>query len=239
MSKAKKKIPEINVFNRLGHVWTNLNFLGLVLYPEGGRAAPRTWGFWFLWNTVAAIIITAGLVWLGLKPLLEKLETEAWPQVPDFELTVIDGLLTTNLPEPYVIYEDEETLVVIDTAETQYTEAVLKNYDGGLFVNAEKLVGKEDSGEYRSFYFAEFGEDFAFTRQDIENFWQESQSVLFGIGLSVVFVLVWLWLCVWRLLTAVWWALVFWGVGNLYGLKDWSFGRRLRTIFSFYIFIQC
>ncbi len=228
--------PKVNVWSRMGHVWTNLSFLKTVLYPENGKAVSRTWIFWFTWNTIAAVILTIGVWFTFTQSVVSWIENEWWSTVPDFEAQVEDGVFSINLPQPYVVFDDlGEALVVIDTQQVEYNEDSLKGYPGGLVVTAEKFIGKKQTGEYQEVYFSEFEENITFTKADIETFWYGAKPRLIGVAIGFIFVGLWFVLCIWRLLTAAWWALVFWLIGLMASTSEWTYGKSYLSVLNFYV----
>jgi len=205
-------IPKINVWARMAQVWTNPNFIQTVLYAEKEKAVSRTWVFWFVWNSLISVVATVAIWFLLAQNWVNWLENDWWNTVPEFEASVTDGVLSTNLPEPYIIYEDEEFIAVIDTQEITFSEASLEDYAGGLVVTADKMVVREDTGEYRSFNFSEIEEDFSFTKMDVQNGYYSVKPTLLSFAVGFMFVCIWIWLSLIRLISAAWWALVFWGV---------------------------
>ena len=229
-------LPKINVWARMGYVWTNLSFLKTVFYPEQDKAVSRTWVFWFTWNTIAAVILTIGVWFTFAQSAVSWVENEWWITVPDFEAQIEDGVFSTNLPQPYVIFEEAgEALVVIDTAELEYNEESLKGYQGGVVITASEFIAREETGEYRKFSFSEVEEDFTFTKADMETFWYAAKPRLIGVAIGFIFVGLWFVLCIWRLLTAAWWALVFWIIGLMASTPEWTYGKSYLSVLNFYV----
>ncbi|NCP66754.1 DUF1189 domain-containing protein [bacterium] len=230
-------IPKINVWARMAQVWTNPNFIQTVLYAEKEKAVSRTWVFWFVWNSLISVVATVAIWFLLAQNWVNWLENDWWNTVPEFEASVTDGVLSTNLPEPYIIYEDEEFIAVIDTQEITFSEASLEDYAGGLVVTADKMVVREDTGEYRSFNFSEIEEDFSFTKMDVQNGYYSVKPTLLSFAVGFMFVCIWIWLSLIRLISAAWWALVFWGVGVLAKIPDWSYGKSYLSVLNFYVIV--
>lgn len=228
-------IPNVNVWARMGHVWTNLNFIKTVLYPEKDKVVSRTWIFWFVWNTILAVVLSVAVWFVFAQSGIKWIENEWWSTVPDFQAQVEDGVFSTNLPQPYVIFEEAgEALIVIDTDETVYSEESLRDYRGGLVVTANEMIAREETGEYRIVNFSEFEANLAFTKADVATFWYASKPTFIGIAIAVVFVGLWFWLCVLRLISAAWWALVFWSIGAMASIPNWTFGKSYLSVLNFY-----
>lgn len=230
----KTNPPKLNVVSRLAQVWTNFNFIKLVLYAEREQAVGQTWKFWFFWNTIFVLIVCVGLFFI--RPVvLEHIDNSVWPLIPEFELEITNGRLSTNLDEPFVIPFEDQGIFILDTQEVAYTAEALKSYPQGVFVNAEGLVAKEADGKIETIGFDEFEENVRLSRTQLGQMWGDSRFsiynwMIFGFGL-----ILWLWFCLFRLLTAVWWALVFWAYGSAWGIKDWTFGRSYLSVLNFYI----
>lgn len=229
------EIPKLNVWHRMIHVWTNPSFIKTILFSEQGKAVSRTWSFWFVWNSLFAVVGTVAVWFLVAQPGLNWLEKEWWNTVPAFEAQLTDGVFSTNLPEPYIIYEDEEFLAVIDTQQREYREEILANYSGGILVTAEKVVVRENTGEYRSFNFSKVEDNFSFTKADLEMGYYKTKPTLLGTGIGMVFAALWFWLCLLRLISSAWWALIFWGIGLLSKVNGWTYGKSYLSVLNFYV----
>lgn len=229
------ELPKVNVWNRMLHVWTNPSFIKTVLYCEQEKAVSHTWVFWFVWNSLFAVAGTVAVWFLFAQPGITWLEKDWWSTVPAFEGQVIDGVFSTTLPEPYIVYQDEEFLAVIDTQQVEYTEAILANYAVGVLITADKMIVREDTGEYRSFNFSEAEEDFKFTKADFESGYYSAKSMLVAFGVGIAFVSIWFWLCLLRLISSAWWALIFWGVGRMLKVPHWTYGKSYLSVLNFYV----
>jgi hypothetical protein len=230
-------VPDVNVLSRMRHVWTNPGFIKTVLLPEKDKAVSRTWIFWFAWNSFFALVGAIAVWFLLIQSWVTWLEEDWWNTVPAVEAQVEDGVFSTNLPEPYIVYQDEDFIAVIDTQETQYSEASLADFRGGAVVTADKIVMREETGEYRSFNFSEAEEDFAFTKSDLENGYYGLKPRLMGLVFAFLLVGMWVWLCLLRLVSAVWWALVFWAVGSMAKIPDWTFEKSYLSVLNFYVIV--
>ncbi len=234
--KNKDVIPTLNVWSRMLAVWTNASFLKHILYAEKDKAVSRTWFFWFVWNSLFAMVGTVAVWFLFAQAWVTWLEEEWWSTVPAFEAQIEDGVFSTNLPQPYVIFDEpSEALVVIDTEQVAYTEESLSAYPGGLFLTADKFVGKKDTGEYQEYYFNELEEDVFFSKADVEKGYFAAKPRLLVLASIVVFVGIWIWLCLFRLISAAWWALLFWGVGAMAQVPGWTYGKSYLSVLNFYV----
>lgn len=228
-----KKTKPTNFFNRIIPVWSDPNFLKNTILKQDDTGT--TFGFWFFWNTILAIGATITLWFFGHTWIADT-ERELIPSIPEFEFTLENGQLSTNLPEPYVIEEANQGIFVLDTQETTYDESVLQSYPAGAFINSEKAVIKESTAEYQTIYFAEFAElEGTLDKQQTLAFWEEIKPqvyfwiwILAGVG-------IWLFLCVFRMITAIWWAFIFWAIGSMFKIPQWSFGNSYLAVLNFYI----
>jgi hypothetical protein len=234
-SKNMDDVPSVNLWQRMLQIWTNTAFIKTVIYPEKDKTVGRTWLFWFVWNTLIAIGLTV-LVWfVFLLPGVTWVEDEWWNTVPDFEVAVNEGVFSTNLPQPYILYNDpNDALVVIDTEALEYSEASLVDYPGGVVISADKIVVKDETREYRSVLFSEFEEDVSLTKNQTEMFWYESKTNLMAWAAVFIFIGMWVWLCLFRLLTALWWAWIFWSLGALAKVPNWNFTKSYMSVLNFY-----
>ena len=232
---SPKEYP--NIFTRFFYAWGNPHFLEKTVMKE--KTSGRTWGFWFFWNTILTLTITVGLWTLSLSPIAE-LEKEAQASLPEFTAEMKDGTLSTDLPEPYVLHEQKEgetTLFVIDTKTQTYNQESLANYEVGLIIKSDRVIIKEQAAEYKTIAFNEFGEeniDFTLTKATMFDAWEEYKTAIIATLFTIFGVFLWIFLALIRLITALFWALIFWAAGSLAKIKGWSFGKSYLSVLNLY-----
>lgn len=219
----------LNVFNRALAIWKP-DFLSVLVAEK--RSKP-TWAFWFLWNTIFTLFITVMFVIFLQKSTME-LENEWWPTIQDFEITLDDGVLSTNLNEP-IVFDEEAFIFVLDTQEKEYDQSVLDTASSGIFINGDRFIAK-DGDKYKTteFPFSEIKENFTFTKSDATDWYEEYKGRIKTYVIVFAAIGIWFFLAIFRLLSAVWWALLAWAAGSIFKIKDWSFGTSYLLILNLY-----
>jgi hypothetical protein len=228
-SLMKAHTRTLNVFSRFGSIWTPKFFSTLMAEKRSGP----TWGFWFLWNTIFAVIITVALSFF-LSKELNEFEKEAWAEIPDFEIQLENGKLSIDKLEQPFFWEDENAVFVVDIEKKSFDESVLDKYQQGFYLTADKFVGKKNQFETQEFAFSEIEENFSFSRTDAQNWLDENRGTIKTIISIATFIGLWFVFAIWRLLTALWWALMFWVVGLIAGIKGWNFGSAYLAVLNLY-----
>ena len=226
-----------NLFTRFFYAWGSPHFLENTVMKE--KTSGRTWGFWFLWNTILTLIIIVG-AWAISLFAMPELQEEVQSALPEFTMEMKDNILSTDLPEPYVIHEEtqsDSTLFVVDTKGETYTQESLSAYNSGAIIKAYEIILKEGPGEYKTIPFSELGEEpinFTFTKGNLFEVWEEYQGLALAIIFAIFGVILWIFLALIRLAIALWWALVFWAVGSLVKIKDWGFEKSYLSVLNLY-----
>ena len=83
--------------------------------------------------------------------------------------------------------------------------------------------------------FSEFEEDLIINQTSIENWHDEIRSKIFGLAFGFIFFVLGIFLSIWRLITAIWWAFLFWVVGLIAGIKNFNFGTSYLAVLNLYI----
>lgn len=206
-----------------------------------------SWKFWWLSNTILAVIFTVGLAVFG-HVFVTRFADEQLAQVSaDAAITFENAQLsTTGIPDPIIWAPEEDFVVVLDTTGETYTPEVLAEYEDGLFVSRDFLVTKDDGVQSIEQPYSEFiskikeGEGFdetafdpttwTITKTHVVGFFD---SMLWKIELGLaIFVLfgVWTFFAIVRLMWAAFWGLVLWGVGAAAGLKNWEFEHAFSVM---------
>lgn len=201
-----------------------------------------SWGFWFVSNTLIAalgtIVITAFVV-----PMMHVFLTTTLPrEMPAFEATIEKGKLSTTLPEPYeksfTFGEKKNEIfpIVIDTQRVKYDEEKLATAAAGVYVFDDRVVMREMNGKMETHLFSEFGnETVHVTKADIEQLLTRVAPMLAGIVTVVVAIGLWLWLAVFRLISAVMWALILFVAGRVFLSEKirFDFGTSYLAVLHF------
>ncbi len=219
-----------NVFVRTIAVWTPSFITNLIAEKRSGP----TWLFWFFWNILISAALAGLLIW-GVNSFSDIFFNKAWPtfneKIDDFELEIKDGELITSFKEPITLI-DGDIAFVLDTQQKEYTPAVLDDFKQGVFITKNKIIHKENF-RTQEVSFSEF-EGFKLTKHDLEIFAKESYPDVKNIVLTSLVIILFLFLCIFRLLTALIWALIFWVVGIMWGVKKWNFGTAYLAVLNLY-----
>lgn len=204
------------------------NFFQIV---QKEKPAKTLWGAWFFWNTLLSLVLTGLSLW-GLQVLFQDLETEFWPQVPEFNFVFEDHkLVSTGLEEPFRFeFKDDagvEGAFIIDLAGDQYDESSLKVFDVGVLVNQNEItVYEAEKRKSQTVPFQEFPEleNANFTKQDAQNLLAEVKPMILGVLSIVLLGFIWFFFCVLRLIWIAVMAFLFWILGKTAQVKDLTYG---------------
>ncbi|MDH3325048.1 MAG: DUF1189 domain-containing protein, partial [Candidatus Peregrinibacteria bacterium] len=217
-----------NIFTRPIAIWKQ-NFLANLIKEK--KSSP-TWGFWFFWNSVFTILIVIFLALTGYVFINKTIEKD-FPKLPDFTIDIVDGKLSTNLEEP-INFEDDNIKFILDTKEIKYNESSLANFETGVFINSEKIVIKEDKYKKQEIPFTEFEEDFHLTKDDTKTWLIENKKSIITTLSIMGSIFIWLFINIFRLLTALWWGLLLMIIGKISDIKNLNFGTSYLAILNLY-----
>lgn len=226
-----------NFLIRLWHVWANFRFLKNILTQE--KTSGKTWAFWFFWNSAFALVFTVALYFFGVK-FADSFVLEQMEQVPaDLEFTMKDGFLRSNMEEPLIIQE-EGTTIAIDLKKQKFSEDNLPGTEG-LFIFEDRFISQRGV-KREEVIFADIvaqnpelsGQEFTIDKATAKNFWQENKTTIYNYATVLAFIFIWIWLCLIRLLAALWWALIFWLYAKIWGIQNFDYGTSYLSVLSFY-----
>ncbi len=181
------------------------------------RAARRRVGSAILFFAVFGLVI-ASLQTLGLiRGLVQGgLEIRRAFEAGDFpEITISGGVAEVSGPQPRILIDDPQVLVVLDTT-GQYTEIDRRRYASGFLLTRTTLVVLNQQGQYQEIALSDLQtmldtDPIVINGETATNYW-----TIFAVIFSVV---AWLFLAVWNLLVRIAYlgviALAFWGVAAL------------------------
>jgi len=172
--------------------------------------------------------------------------------IRNFEIELHDNQLTlTNIPDPAVIVFDEDTetatlkdsardiskyapVIIIDTKGDKFDPNVATNFDQGAFLFGDQIIIREGKkAETTTIYFADIGENFVLNYDIIKNHSGDLKYTIFYWVLGLLALFGYLFLAGVRLLSALLWGLLFWGIGSLIQIKDWTFEKSLMAVLHF------
>lgn len=227
-SAAKPQSPVSGCLNELG--WLGAGFVmpcaSLMLYR---RAARRRviWAalFFLLFSLVLTTLTTINIgtaMFSARKDIQQVFDTGEMP-----EITIRDGVATTDAEQPLVLLDEERTIIMIDTDST-YRQIDRSRYDRGILLTSHSLHLLDNNGRYQEMRLRDlneaFGNPIIINADSVNRFW---------IGFSAIAtVLVFFALVVWNTLVRFMYvtmlALVIWGAISLFR-RDTGFGLVLNT----------
>ena len=191
----------------------------------------QTWKFWFLSNTIFTLIITV-VASFGIYKFINESANYLQTKYPDAEISVKDGKISTaGLQEPVYVKNKDNSIFVLDTKGEKYDASVLNDVSSGVFISANKIYNKKNPVEIQQYDLSQIKNNFTFTQNDIqENIWRLKLAIIL-----MVFVFAWIYLNAFRLVSALWWALIFWILGLIMRVKEMNFAKAYFAILNFYI----
>lgn len=195
-----------------------------------------------LWYWTKYVLFVAGLVWAVVAgmlayyaPQLPRLLTQYLPQL---ELTVSGGRVTSQTAQPFV-WGDRDFALVVDTAGKV---ADLDPYQAGALILADRIVAKAADGQIRVYQLKDT-DNFSFAKEKVVDWVSRYRGLILTAGLLVAAAAVALggavyWL--FQLLSLVVWAALFWLVARLLkrsvtymdGLKMATYAAVLPLLFG-------
>lgn len=207
------------IIQRTKSVWKS-DFLALFIESEN-KSHKITWLFWIVTGLIAATIWTLSVTYFVNNAF--PIVTEGIEQnIPDgAQLSVMDGILSIEgIEQPYVIEGDEDgSVLIIDTEGVAYSPESLDAYTAAVLVTKEGIYQKEDLVRSREFSFAE-AKDFTYSKEQLMALVERSRSMI-TIGMAIgIFLAMTLNFIVFRLLGALWWALLLMLIAMFFGMKE-------------------
>jgi hypothetical protein len=145
----------------------------------------------------------------GMDELRAGLESAEIPEV-----TIANGRATVDAPQPYVLFDQEGTLAVLDTTGT-YTLADVSRYDVAFILTEYTLIMKGDDGDIQEAPLSElnavFGDPIVVNEETIASFVQTFLAAFSVIAVISIF----LWAVFGNLFYVVAIGLVYWGIASL------------------------
>ena len=148
--------------------------------------------------------------------------------LPDFDIEISQGKLSTSLEDPRV-FSTESEIIVLDTKQVAYTPEVLAGYDYGLFVTETglRLKAQEEQVDLE-LQFKDF-EDQVWSKDRLFAYWDKHETqylIWLCLAVGLVFALT---IIGFGLVFCLGGALVTWGIGLAMSLPDWPFYKNLAA----------
>lgn len=220
------------IIQRAKGVWKS-DFLHLFVTSEK-KSHKITWLFWIVTGLIAATIWTLSVTYF-VHTAFPKVIDSVNQHIPDgTKLSIVDGTLSIEgIAQPYVIEgAGDGSVLIIDTEGATYSPGNLDAYTEAVLVTKDGIYQKEDHVRSREFSFAE-AKDLTYTKDQLMALIDRSRSMI-TVGMAVgIFLAMALNFIVFRLLGALWWALILMLMAMLFGMKE-KFSMYYFAVLNFY-----
>ena len=172
--------------------------------------------------------------------------------IPDPMIVVITEGQNEEDPEIFTFVDSfdaidaktDEMVFVLDTKEHFATLADTQNFKNAIFLLHDKFIiktvenGKTEVMAFDEILSESLKEDAEFSLPftlNVDSF-SELKEVLSGVFfviLLVVFSLAYLFLAGFRLVSTLFWTLIFWAIGAIFKIKEWSFEKSFMAMLHF------
>ncbi|MEA3339709.1 MAG: DUF1189 family protein [Chloroflexota bacterium] len=227
-STAEQQSPVYGCLSELG--WLGAGFVmpcaSLTFYRRAARRKVIWAALFFLFFSLVITSLTTVAVGKTMfsvrQDIRRAFDTGGMP-----EITIRDGVATVDAEQPLVLFDEQRTIIMIDTNST-YRQIDRSRYSQGLLLTSHSLHLLDNNGRYQEIRLsdlnAEFGNPIIVSADAVNKFW---------IGFSAVTtVLAFLALVVWnalgRFVYLTMLALAIWGVISLFR-RNTGFGQVLST----------
>lgn len=229
MKKNKKKAhKKLTIFSRFIYILTHFDFLKILIKEKNSK---NTWQFWFFWNSVFALILTFSLFFS-----VYSWEKNNFSKIPDFKFAIINGELSTNnIKDPLFIENPKESMIfVLDTTGKTFGVDILEKQKLAIFINKNAFFIKTiEAGQKKiqKIAFNSLKNDYLIEKSS----WPSVKNKVYAFFISFCFLFFWTSLSLFRLLTAFFWAFLFWFIGFFLKIKDLTFMKTYLAVLNFSI----
>lgn len=180
----------------------DLNY-GSVVIKNSLSHAIWNWFKYVLGIGIGGLVIgVSALVYFT--PQIPKFLSE---KLPDINLTLKDGKVSTNIPEPYV-WGDKNMALIINT---KGTVDDLREYKIGVLILKDKIVAKQES-ETKLIDLSEFKDEASLSKEMIVSWTQNNKVWLLVVGLAmliIIEVILGIMYLIWQVFSFLFWSLAF------------------------------
>lgn len=170
--------------------------------------------------------------------------------IRNFEVEIVGGdLVTRNLPDPAIIGFGEdienpqiqttaeglqwaEFVILLDSRGKKFDEKIADTFPSGFFVFGDQIIVK-DGTEYNKLPFSDIDTHVVLNYQVIKDGAEAIKGSVAFIALIILFFGLYFTLVITRLISALWWGLVFWGVGAIAKIDNWNFEDSFFAVLHF------
>lgn len=101
--------------------------------------------------------------------------------VPDMEIQITDGKLSSNVPQPLILGDDNFKFIL----NTQGSDQDLDKINSGILVLSDRVLFK-DQGQTQTFNLSEMGQDVKVDKKMVIDWLNANRGMILSIGLAVV-----------------------------------------------------
>jgi len=221
-----------NIIQRAKGVWKP-DFLSLFIESEN-KSHKITWLFWIVTGLIVAVIWTLSITYFVHRAFPDVIDGID-QNIPDgTHLSIVDGELSIEgIEQPYIVEgEGDGSVLIIDTKGATYSPGSLDAYTSAVLVTKDGVYQKEDKVRSREFSFAE-AKNFTYSKEQLMELIERSRSMI-TVGMAIgIFLVMTVNLLVFRLLGALWWALLLMIIAMLFGMKE-KFPTYYFAVLNFY-----
>ncbi|PID51843.1 MAG: hypothetical protein CR972_05050 [Candidatus Moraniibacteriota bacterium] len=228
------------VFQRFVDIW-KMDFLAKFVSGEG-KDTKITIYFWFVSNFFLVIVFVCSFCFysIGFKSAITTWISENVPE--NAKISVSKGQLSTeNIDEPFfreIKAENtensdynESVAFLIDTHLQSYDIALLDEYVGAVVILHDRVYIKDDS-DIRHILFSDVP-DFSLTKQQAFELIKKKYIWVVVFLTFFVFIVLFIVYAGFRLISALWWALMLWICSRMFDLPL-TFEISYKAILNFY-----
>ena len=222
------------VLNRFVDIWKP-DFLKKLLQMDNQKT---TWNFWFFYNSILAILFSIVAVFTLGQFLNKGLEYFAI-NYPQARVTLENGKLSTEGFNEPIFFEDEKSVFIMDTNGEKYESSILDKYSAGSFIGATKIYYKTggSSIETRVYDLSKIEQNFSLTQQELNSGIKGNSAKIYMIVFALFIVWTIIFLAGFKLISALWWALLFWVLAMILGIKELNFKKTYYAVLNFYVIV--
>ena len=197
-----------------------------------------TWSFWFFYNSIVAIFFSIVAAFMLGQFLDKGLEYFAI-NYPQARVTLENGKLSTEGFNEPIFFADEKSVFIVDTKGEKYESSILDNYSAGSFIGATKIYYKTGgpSIETRVYDLSKIEQNFSLTQQEFNREIKGHSAKIYWIVFALFFVWTMIFLAGFKLISALWWALLFWVFAMILGIKELDFKKTYYAVLNFYLIV--
>ena len=166
-------------FHQLIQSATSLTYYNSVLKARL-LSSVKFFSFFLFITMVLSIIIPALLALPFMPKAMNELE-KLYPQ--NLEVNISNGEISTNQPEPYYLFEDKDSVAIIDTTGGLIDIPFGKT---GVLITKNKIITRDTNGfEEKSYNLSEFKQNLTINKSLVNTLFEKIKPVI--VALAIIF----------------------------------------------------